>query len=95
MSHDDYFRIVFIILKSLYKYKKAHKKFDLDEISADVTETNEECCAEMINDSQTYAIFALQTWSGQRLNWKRMTPHLKTLTNTILRSIIIPLPINI
>ena len=25
MSHDDYFRIVFIILKSLYEYKKAHK----------------------------------------------------------------------
>ena len=41
MPKDDYFRVVFIILKALYEYKKEHKKFDLDEISAEVLGINE------------------------------------------------------
>lgn len=56
MSHDDYSRIVFIILKSLYEYKKAHKKFDLDEISAEVLKIKEGYRDEIISGSKIVAI---------------------------------------
>ena len=33
MAKDDYFRVVFCILKAAYEYKKAHMRFDEGEIS--------------------------------------------------------------
>lgn len=61
MPHDDYFRIVFIILKSLYEYKKEHKKFDLDEISAEVLKINEGYRDQILSGDKISFIFNLQT----------------------------------
>ncbi len=41
MEKDDYFRVVFCILKAAYEYKKAHMRFDEGEISPAVLGINE------------------------------------------------------
>jgi len=41
MAKDDYFRVVFCILKAAYEYKKAHMRFDEGEISPAVLGINE------------------------------------------------------
>lgn len=71
MPHDDYFRIVFIILKSLYEYKKAHKKFDLDEISAEVLKINEgyrdEILEEMLDSGYVKGFKVKQYIAGKHI----------------------------
>lgn len=41
MAKDDYFSVVFLILKVLYIYKKKHERVNLDEISPEAFGINQ------------------------------------------------------
>lgn len=69
MAKDDYFRVVFIILKALYEYKKEHKKFNIEEISPEVLKIHEgyrdEILEEMLESGYVKGFKVRQYISGK------------------------------
>ena len=72
MEKDDYFRVVFCILKAAYEYKKAHMRFDEEEISPDVLGINEgyrdEILEEMLEEGYIKGITVKKYISGSYIS---------------------------
>lgn len=69
MPKDDYFSVVFHILRAAYEYKKVHKKFDIEEISAEVLGINkgyrDEVLEEMLESGYVRGFKVKQYISGK------------------------------